>query len=60
MNGEDEKNDKGSEVDPQSNDVQLEEPNINDKTAYIFAYFIREHLSQLKEITKEIDNEYSN
>jgi len=37
-----------------------EEPNINDKTAYIFAYFIREHLSQLKEITKEIDNEYSN
>jgi len=34
------------------------EPKINDKTAYIFAYFIREHLFQLKEIAKEIDNEY--
>lgn len=34
-------------------------PRINDKTAYIFAYFISEHLSQLKEIAKEIDDEYS-
>jgi len=32
---------------------------INDKTAYIFAYFIREHLSKLKGIAKEIDSEYS-
>jgi len=36
-----------------------EEPNINDKAAYILEYYIREHLSQLKELTKEIDNEYS-
>jgi len=35
------------------------EPRINDKTAYIFAYFIREHLFQLKEIARELDNEYS-
>jgi hypothetical protein len=34
-------------------------PRINDKTAYIFAYFVSEHLSQLKEIAKEIDDEYS-
>jgi hypothetical protein len=34
-------------------------PRINDKTAYIFAYFVSEHLSQLKEIAKEIDEEYS-
>lgn len=30
--------------------ITEKEPRINDKTAYIFAYFIREHLSQLKEI----------
>ena len=35
------------------------EPRINDKTAYIFAYFIREQLSELKEIAKELDDEYS-
>lgn len=34
-------------------------PRINDKTAYIFAYFVSKHLSQLKEIAKEIDEEYS-
>lgn len=39
--------------------IAEKEPRINDKTAYIFAYFIREHLSQLKEIVKEIDDEYS-
>jgi len=39
--------------------IAKEEPRINDKTAYIFAYFIREQLSQLKEIAKEIDDEYS-
>jgi len=39
--------------------IVKEKPRINDKTAYIFAYFIREQLSQLKEIAKEIDNEYS-
>jgi len=33
-------------------------PRINDKTAYIFAYFIKEHLSQLKEIAKQLDEEY--
>ena len=31
---------------------------INDKTAYIFAYFVSKHLSQLKEIANEIDEEY--
>jgi len=36
-----------------------EELKINDKTAYIFAYFVREHSSKLKEIAKEIDSEYS-
>jgi hypothetical protein len=39
--------------------IAKKEPRINDKTAYIFAYFIREHLFQLKEIAKELDNEYS-
>ncbi|MDD4976857.1 MAG: hypothetical protein PHY93_21055 [Bacteriovorax sp.] len=39
--------------------IAKKEARINDKTAYIFAYFINEHLSQLKEITKEIDEEYS-
>jgi hypothetical protein len=39
--------------------IAEKEPRINDKTAYIFAYFISEHLSQLKEIAKEIDEEYS-
>lgn len=39
--------------------IAKKEPRINNKTACIFAYFIREHLSQLKEIAKEIDNEYS-
>jgi hypothetical protein len=36
-----------------------EEPRINDKTAYIFTYFIKEKLYELKEITKEIDDKYS-
>jgi hypothetical protein len=36
-----------------------EEPRINDKTAYIFTYFIKEKLYELKEIAKEIDDEYS-
>jgi hypothetical protein len=39
--------------------IAKEEPRINDKTAHIFAYFIREQLSELKEIAKEIDDEYS-
>ena len=39
--------------------IAKKEPRINDKTAYIFAYFIREQLSQLKETAKEIDDEYS-
>ena len=39
--------------------IAKKEPRINDKTAYIFAYFIREQLSELKEIVKEIDDEYS-
>lgn len=39
--------------------IDKKEPTINDKTAYIFAYFIREQLPQLKKIAKEIDDEYS-
>lgn len=39
--------------------IAKKEPRINDKTAYIFAYFIREQLSKLKEIAEEIDDEYS-
>nr|QNO49192.1 hypothetical protein CDCKMDEO_00037 [Methanosarcinales archaeon ANME-2c ERB4] len=39
--------------------IAKKEPRINDKTAYIFAYFIREQLSELKEIAEEIDDEYS-
>jgi hypothetical protein len=36
-----------------------EEPRTNDKTAHIFTYFIKEKLYELKEIAKEIDDEYS-
>ena len=36
-----------------------EEPRINDKTAYIFTCFIKGELCELKEIAKEIDDEYS-
>jgi len=39
--------------------IAKKEPRINDKTAYIFAYFLREQLSKLKEIAKGIDDEYS-
>ncbi|KAF5433529.1 hypothetical protein C5S39_01515 [Candidatus Methanophagaceae archaeon] len=39
--------------------IAKKKPRINDKTAYIFAYFISEHLSKLKEIAKGIDDEYS-
>lgn len=39
--------------------IAKKKPRINDKTAYIFAYFISEHLSKLKESAKEIDDEYS-
>ena len=36
-----------------------EEPRINDKTARIFTWFIKEELHELKEIVIEIDSEYS-
>ena len=39
--------------------IKKEKPAIDDKTAYIFADFIERHLSELKEIAKEIDTEYS-
>lgn len=39
--------------------ITKEKSTINHKTAYIFAYFIKEQLFELKEITKEIDDEYS-
>lgn len=40
--------------------VSGQEPRLNDKTAYIFTFFIEKHLSELKEIVREIDDEYSN
>jgi len=39
--------------------IAKKEPRINDKTAYIFVYFISEQWSKLKEIAKEIDDDYS-
>ena len=36
-----------------------EEPKINDKTAYIFTWFIKKELLVLKEMVIEIDSEYS-
>jgi ribosomal protein S15P/S13E len=33
---------------------------INQKTAYIFSFFIREKLNELRDIAKEIDEDYSN
>lgn len=36
-----------------------EEPMINDKTAYIFAYFIDKKMLELKEVIKEIDDYYA-
>lgn len=39
--------------------IAEKEPRINDDTAYIFTSFIREQSSQLKEMAREIDNEYS-
>ncbi|MBA7691897.1 hypothetical protein ES703_100452 [subsurface metagenome] len=39
--------------------ITKEEPRINEKAAYIFAYFIREQLFELKKIANEIDDEYS-
>jgi len=35
-----------------------EEKIINHKTAYIFSFFIREKLKELRDIAKEIDEEY--
>ena len=49
-----------SELELHFNDlIANQDSRINEKSAYIFTYFIKEHLSQLKEIVKEIDSEYS-
>lgn len=32
---------------------------INDKTAHIFAFYVREHIRQVKKIAQEIDKDYS-
>lgn len=39
--------------------IANEDPEIKDKAANIFAHFAREQLLELKEIAKEIDDEYS-
>ncbi len=36
-----------------------EKPNINEKTAYIFAFFITKKIDELKDVAKEIDEEYA-
>jgi hypothetical protein len=33
--------------------------NIHDKTAYIFAYFVREQVAKLRDVAQEIDDDYS-
>ena len=35
------------------------EPNINEKTAYIFAFFVEKQLNELKLLAQEIDEDYS-
>ncbi len=39
--------------------IDKQEPTINDKTAYIFACFVKMELTNLREIAKELDDEYS-
>jgi hypothetical protein len=34
-------------------------PNINEKTAYIFAFFIIKKFGELKDLAEEIDEEYT-
>lgn len=41
-------------------DEKTEQKKVNDKTAYIFAFFIKEKIEELKSIIKEIDKEYQN
>ncbi len=36
-----------------------EQPNINEKTAYIFAFFITKKIDELKELAREIDEGYA-
>jgi len=36
-----------------------EQPNINEKTAYIFAFFVRAQFDELKQMAQEIDDYYS-
>ncbi len=36
-----------------------EQPNINEETAYIFTFFVRAHLDELKQMAQEIDDDYS-
>ncbi len=35
------------------------EPNINEKTVYIFAFFVKEQVNELKSMAQEIDEDYS-
>ncbi len=36
-----------------------QKPNINEKTAYIFAFFVTKKIDELKDVAKEIDEEYA-
>jgi hypothetical protein len=36
-----------------------EEPNINQETAYIFAFFVRAQVTELRQIAREIDDDYA-
>jgi hypothetical protein len=36
-----------------------EPPNINQETAYIFAFFVRAQITELKQLAQEIDDDYA-
>jgi hypothetical protein len=35
------------------------QPNINQQTAYIFAFFVRAQITELRQIAQEIDDDYA-
>lgn len=41
-------------------DEKTEQNKVNDKTAYIIAFFVKEKIEELKSIIEEIDKEYQN
>jgi len=36
-----------------------QKPNINEKMAYIFAFFVTKKFDELKDVAKEIDEDYA-